>query len=86
MATETFTINVDTDILLKLDALAGSLNSSRNYLINQAIKDYLDAQTYQVVKITQGIAAADRAELLAHDDVMREMANLIDGKGKALII
>ncbi len=41
MATEAFSIRVETEIIHKLDNLAGSLDRSRNYLVNQAIKAYL---------------------------------------------
>jgi predicted transcriptional regulator len=82
MATEAFTIRAETDIVHKLDDLAGSLDRSRNYLVNQAIKEYLETHAWQVDKITQGIAAADRGELVAHDDVMREMEDLIERKAK----
>jgi predicted transcriptional regulator len=78
MATEAFTIRAETEIVHKLDDLAGSLDRSRNYLVNQAIKEYLETHAWQVDKITQGIAAADRGELVAHDDVMREMEDLIE--------
>lgn len=82
MATEAFTIRAETDIVHKLDDLAGSLDRSRNYLVNQAIKEYLETHAWQVEKITQGIAVADRGELIAHDDVMREMEDLIERKAK----
>ena len=82
MATEAFTIRAETDIVHKLDDLAGSLDRSRNYLVNQAIKEYLETHAWQVEKLTQGIAAADRGELIAHDDVMREMEGLIERKAK----
>lgn len=82
MATEAFTIRAETEIVHKLDDLAGSLDRSRNYLVNQAIKEYLETHAWQVEKIIQGIAAADRGELIAHDDVMREMEDLIERKAK----
>ncbi|MCX7098973.1 MAG: CopG family transcriptional regulator [Methylococcales bacterium] len=80
MATEAFTIRAETTIVHKLDDLAVSLDRSRNYLVNQAIKKYLETHAWQVEKITQGLAAADRGELIAHDDVMREMEDLIERK------
>jgi predicted transcriptional regulator len=82
MATEAFTIRAETEIVHKLDDLAGSLDRSRNYLVNQAIKEYLETHAWQIEKITQGIAAADRGELVTHDDVMREMEELIERKAK----
>ena len=78
MATEAFTIRAETDIVHKLD----SLDRSRNYLVNQAIKAYLQANAPACNKINQGIAAADRGEVIAHDDVMREIDDLIASKAQ----
>ena len=52
MATEAFTIRAESEIVHKLDDLAGSLDRSRNYLVNQAIKEYLETHAWQVEKIT----------------------------------
>lgn len=83
MATEAFTISAETETVHKLDDLAGSLDKSRNELINQAIKEYLETHAWQVAKITQGIAAANQGELIDHADVMKEMEDLIERKAKA---
>lgn len=85
MATEAFTVRAEPDIVHQLDSMAESLDRSRNYLVNQAIKEYLEAHAWQIEKITQGIAAADRGELVDHDQVMQEMDDLINRKaqGKA---
>jgi len=73
MATEAFTLRAETDIVHKLDDLAGSLDRSRN-------DEYLETHARQVEKITQGIAAADRGELVAHDAVMCGMEDLMRNK------
>jgi predicted transcriptional regulator len=82
MATEAFTVRAETDIVHQLDNIAGALDRSRNYLVNQALREYLKTHAWQIEKITQGIAAADRGELVDHDDVMREMEELIEQKAK----
>ncbi|MEI7993400.1 MAG: CopG family transcriptional regulator [Methylococcaceae bacterium] len=82
MATEAFTIRAETNIVHKLDNLAGSLDRPRNFLVNQAIKAYLETNTLQIEKITQGIAAVDWGELIAHEDVMSEMEDIIERKAK----
>lgn len=69
MATEAFTLRAETDIVHKLDDLAGS----RNY-------EDLETPAWQVEKITQGIAAADRGELVVHDAVMCGMEDLMRNK------
>jgi predicted transcriptional regulator len=85
MATEAFTVRAESDLVHQLDHLADSLDRSRNYLVNQALKEYLAHHAWQIEKITQGIEAADRGELVDHDDMMREMEDLIERKtqGKA---
>jgi predicted transcriptional regulator len=54
MATEAFTIRAESDIVQQLDYLAGSLDRSRNYLVNQALKEYLAAHTWQLEKNHSG--------------------------------
>ena len=82
MATEAFTVRAETDIVHQLDSMAGALDRSRNYLVNQALREYLKTHAWQIEKISQGIASADRGELVEHDDVMREMEELIEQKAK----
>ena len=80
MSTEAFTVRTESDLVHQLDMMAGSLDRSRNYLVNRAIKEYLQAHAWQVEKITQGIEAADRGELVEHDQLMREIEDLIESK------
>jgi predicted transcriptional regulator len=82
MATEAFTVRAESELVHQLDHLADSLDRSRNYLVNQALKEYLEHHAWQIEKIAQGIAAAERGELIAHEDVMREMEDLIAGKAQ----
>jgi predicted transcriptional regulator len=80
MATEAFTVRAESNLVNQLDHLADTLDRSRNYLVNQALKEYLEQHAWQIEKIGQGIAAAERGELVDHDLVMKEMGELIEGK------
>jgi len=82
MATEAFTVRTDPDIVHQLDHIADSLDRSRNYLVNQAIKEYLQTHAWQIEKVTQGMAAADRGELVEHDQLMQEIEEMIVEKEK----
>ena len=82
MATEAFTVRTESDIVHRLDFLADTLDRSRNYLVNQALKEYLEQHAWQIEKISQGIAAADRNELVDHDIVIKEMEDLIERKAQ----
>lgn len=80
MSTEAFTVRAEENIVHQLDHIAGSLDRSRNYLVNQAIQEYLETHAWQIEKITQGVEAADNGELVKHDQVMQEMDALIEQK------
>ena len=73
IATEAFTVRAESDIVHQLDSMAGALDRSRNYLVNQALREYLKTHARQIEKITQGITAADRDEVITHEDVIKEM-------------
>jgi predicted transcriptional regulator len=73
MATEAFTVRTESDIVQKLDSMAGALDRSRNYLVNQALREYIKNHANQIEKITEGIVAADRGEVIKHDEVIKEM-------------
>ena len=83
MATEAFTVRAESDIVHQIDLIADSLDRSRNYLVNQALREYVKNHAWQIEKISLGIAAAERGDLIDHNDVMREMDALIDDKAKA---
>ncbi len=60
--TAAFTVRVDQETLSALDRLAASTERPRNWLVKQALKDYIASQVWQVAKIEAAIAAADRGE------------------------
>ena len=71
MTTESaFTIRIAQDKQKQLDRLAKSMDRSRNWVVNQAIEQYLDLQAWQVEAIQKGIDAADRGHLIPHNQVM----------------
>jgi predicted transcriptional regulator len=46
MSKGTITLRTDPKTLERLDRLAGTLDRSRNYLVNQALKAFLDEQAW----------------------------------------
>ena len=75
MTTEAFTVRTDGETAHRLNALASRLDRSRNYLVNQALKEYLEAHAWQIEKIQEGIEAADSGQVIAHEEVMAEFAD-----------
>ncbi len=80
MATEAYTVRAESNIVYQLDHIAGALDRSGNYIVNQAIQEYLETHAWQIEKFTQGIEAADNGKLVEHDQVMQEMDALIEQK------
>ncbi|MFT7460478.1 MAG: putative transcriptional regulator [Planctomycetota bacterium] len=71
MSTEAFTIRSDSTKVKKLDQLANKLDRSRNYLVNQAIEQYLDINAWQILQIKQGIKAADEGRFVSDAEMQR---------------
>lgn len=63
-ATAPVTIRTAKETVDEIDALASAMDRSRNYVINQAIQQYLDANAWQVERIKAGLedARAGRVE------------------------
>jgi predicted transcriptional regulator len=59
MTTEAFSVRADPKKVRKLDKLAAQQDRSRNYLVNQAIDQYLDLLAWQDERIKEGTKAAD---------------------------
>lgn len=69
-----FTVHMDPDKQKQLDAIAQQLDRSRNYVVNQAIEEFLDVHAWQVEHIRAGLAAAERGEF-ATDEEMETVFN-----------
>ncbi|HYA81179.1 MAG TPA: ribbon-helix-helix protein, CopG family [Methylocystis sp.] len=66
-----FTVRLDEATLGALDQLAEKTERSRNWLVAKAIEDYLALNAWQVAKIEAGIAASERGDFAADDEVAR---------------
>jgi predicted transcriptional regulator len=67
--TAAFTIRLDDQMLAKLDALAADTDRSRSWLAAKAIEDYLELNAWQIARIKDGIAEADRGEFASDEEV-----------------
>ena len=59
MPTEAFSVRTDPKKIRRLDKLAEQQDRSRNYLVNQAIDQYLELLAWQEERVKEGIKAAD---------------------------
>ncbi len=64
--TEIVSLRLDAELRKRLDNLARATERSRASLSAEAVRQYLDTQEWQIAAIKQGIAQADRSELIDH--------------------
>jgi RHH-type rel operon transcriptional repressor/antitoxin RelB len=65
----TLTVRLDRAVKRRLEAVAARVRRSKSFLAAEAIEEYLAVQEWQVEAIKSGIEAADRGELVPHDQV-----------------
>jgi predicted transcriptional regulator len=76
MEKQLISVRLPADKVAALDALAKSFDRDRSYLVNEAIGDYLDVQSYHLAHIQEGIRAADAGEVVNHAAVKKLVAKL----------
>lgn len=67
--TTVVTARIDRDLSGQLDRLAERLDRSRAWVIQQAIRRYVDAELDLLDFIQVGIDAADRGDLVSQEDM-----------------
>lgn len=67
-------ITIRTARVSEIDALASAMDRSRNYIVNQAIEQYLEANAWQMERISAGITAARDGKVIPADEVFGEIA------------
>ncbi len=67
----------DPDTLSVLDAIAKDMGRSRNWVLNKAVKDFIERQAWFRSRIEEGIRAADNGEFATE----KEVADVFQGFG-----
>jgi predicted transcriptional regulator len=62
---------LDANTLGAFDRLAQKTDRPRDWLVAKAIEDYVALNAWQIDKIEQGIAAADRGDFASDEELMR---------------
>lgn len=82
MSGSTITVRTDPEISAKIAALAQVMDRSRNWVIEEALKQYIETQAWQIEGIKQAQASLARGEGIPFEEVMDEMDALIEEKAK----
>ncbi|WP_156680980.1 CopG family ribbon-helix-helix protein [Sphingomonas profundi] len=67
------TARVDAETLALVDRIAKSQGRSRAWFAAQAIERAAEQETAYLAFVQEGIDAADRGELIPHEEVFREI-------------
>jgi predicted transcriptional regulator len=67
-------ITIRTAKVSEIDALASAMDRSRNYIVNQAIEQYLEANAWQMERISAGITALREGKVIPADEVFDGIA------------
>lgn len=69
MDTATLTLRVPVEVRDRLDKLADATHRSKSYLAGEAIRQYLDLESWQVGEIQQALKEADAGDFASDDEV-----------------
>ena len=68
-------LRIEEDLADRLNNLAIATGRTKSFVAGKAIEDYLALQEWQVQAIKDGIVAADRGELLDHEEAVKVLAS-----------
>ena len=72
----TLTVRVTPQVKRRLESVALRVRRSKSFLAAEAIEEFLAVQEWQIAAVKEGIAAADRGNLVQHQDVRAWAASL----------
>ena len=64
-------VRLQPELNEQVSAIARALHRPKSWVIEQALKDFVAVQTWQMVAIDEGIRAADASHVVAHDEVAK---------------
>ncbi|MFZ2447071.1 MAG: hypothetical protein WAW37_11990 [Syntrophobacteraceae bacterium] len=67
------TLTIREDLAKRLESLAKTTHQSESSLAPQAIEDFLTVQEWHIKAVKEGIAAADRGDVVSHEDALAEL-------------
>lgn len=67
-------VRVSQDLAERLEKLAKATDHSKSFLAAQAIEEFITLQEWQVEAIKEGIAAAERGEIVSHEEALAELS------------
>lgn len=69
MSRQTITFRLDADKKKALDAIAAGLDRDRSYVLNEAVRSYLELYQWQVGHVREGLRQADAGRFASDSEV-----------------
>jgi predicted transcriptional regulator len=63
-------IRLDPELNDRVGSIAAALDRPKSWVIEQAVKDFISIQEWQLTAIDAGMAAADAGRVVDHDEVV----------------
>ncbi|MEA1890871.1 MAG: ribbon-helix-helix protein, CopG family [Pseudomonadota bacterium] len=82
MSNQSITIRTESNTVDKISAIAKAMDRSRNWVIEDALKQYIDQQAWYIEGMQQAQASLKAEMGIPHAEVMAEISELIDGRIK----
>ena len=78
MATVTLSTRVPREFRDEVDTLAAALGRDRAWIVEQAVRQYVEAERQFLDDVHAGLAEIDRGDYVAWDTVKQDLAQLLD--------
>jgi len=83
MSNQTITIRTESNTVKKIGAIARAMDRSRNWVIEEALKQYIDQQAWYLEGIQQAQASLEAGKGIPHEELMAEISELINDRIKS---
>ena len=83
MGNQTITIRAESDTVEKISSIAQAMDRSRNWVIEDALKQYIDQQAWFIEGIQKAQRSLAEGKGIPHEEVMTEISALLDEKIEA---
>ena len=80
MSNQTITIRTKSNTVKKIGAIARAMDRSRNWVIEDALKQYIDQQAWYLEGIQQAQASLEAGKGIPHEELMAEISELINDR------
>lgn len=75
-----FSIRIEDEIADKIDNFAKMQDRNRSYIINKAIKDYIEHEEYILEQINEGLKDIEEGRVHSFNEVQRDIEEYINNK------